>query len=41
MLKYENRERNIDLETKKPSKKNTIDDAFFLKKFKILIIDSR
>jgi len=30
MLKYENRERNIDLEKKKkPSKKNTIDDAFF------------
>ena len=31
MLKNKIRERNIDLEKKKTSKKNTIDDANFLK----------
>jgi hypothetical protein len=30
-LKYESKERNIDLEKKKQVKKNTIDDAIFLK----------
>ena len=31
MLKYEIRKKNIDLEKKKPSKKNIIDNAIFLK----------
>ena len=31
MLKYEIRKKNIDLEKKKPSKKNTIDDAILKK----------
>jgi len=39
-LKYESRERNIDLGKKKQVKK-TLLMMQFLKKFKILIIDSR
>jgi hypothetical protein len=40
-LKYESRERNIDLGKKKKQVKKTLLMMQFLKKFKILIIDSR
>jgi hypothetical protein len=40
MLKYENKERNIDLEKKNQVKK-TLLTMQFLKKFKILIINLR